>query len=189
MWSDVDIERHLKFGDIRIEPWDEKALQPASVDLRLGNKFIRQASETNPFDLILDTANPNLGESFQDCQIYEECFIVYPQELVLAITKEKISLGNRVVGRLEGKSSLARIGIAVHSTGGFIDPGNQNLNITLEIVNHNRFPIRLHVGMWIAQIAFDDLVTTCRNPYSKERGNRYYADSEPVVSKVSENLK
>ena len=203
MWSDVDIERHREAGDIRIEPWDEKSLQPASVDLRLGNMFRRNKlplcgeynsdrlyTEDRYFDAyaVLDPAlNPN--DFFTEIIFESESIIVQPQELILAITKEKVSLSDRVVGRLEGKSSLARLGIAVHSTGGFIDPGNQDLNITLEIVNHNRFAIKLHVGMWIAQIAFDDLVSPCRVPYGVGRGSRYFGDSEPVISKVAENLK
>lgn len=207
IWSDVDIERHRANGDIRIEPWDEKALQPASVDLRLGSTFRRQVVpkqiSIKAEDLLKLTVEDILAveegeilnaafgaEEFFTPVIHEEfAIIIQPQEFILAITKEKISLNDCTVGRLEGKSSLARIGISVHSTGGFIDPGNQDLNITLEIVNHLRFPVKLHVGMWIAQIAFQSLETKCKVPYGVGKGSRYYADSVPVVSKIAENLK
>lgn len=187
MWSDADIERQRAWGEIKIEPWDDKSLQPASVDLRLGNMFRRQ--RLKQASSVLDAKSLFIPDFFTDIIVEEESIVIEPQEFVLGITKEKISLSDRVVGRLEGKSSLARIGISVHSTGGFIDPGNQNLNITLEIVNHLRFPVRLYVDMWIAQIAFDSLETKCKIPYGAGKSSRYFGDSEPVASKIAEKLK
>lgn len=184
IWSDFDIKKGLKEGSIKIDPWEEQALQPASVDLRLGEVFYRFRDHLpHP---ILDTK-----ESVRDHMIrFEEKYslVVLPQQFLLGSTKEKISLDDKTVARIEGKSSLARMGITVHSTGGFIDPGNKDLCITLEIVNHSPLPIRLHTGMWIAQVAFESLVTPCERPYGPERGSRYYADSEPVPSRVNEDL-
>jgi dCTP deaminase len=193
MWSDVDILAGLQSGDLRIDPWDEKALQPASVDLRLGNYFTFQRQPTKrEKDSILQILDVKQSPtSFFSEVVFipdEGDLLLHPQEFLLAMTREKISLSNKVVGRLEGKSSLARLGISVHSTGGFIDPGNQDLNITLEITNHGRFPIRLYVGMWIAQIAFQGTLTPAQNPYGPDRKSRYYADGKPVLSRASENL-
>ena len=187
VFSDTDILDALGKGDIVIEPFESIALQPASVDLRLGNEFRFQRPYA--MDRMLDVRQP-VDEFFTHAQKFrdDQKVVIQPQDFVLAATREKISLANNVVGRLEGKSSLARIGISVHSTGGFIDPGNRDLRITLEIVNHGRFPIALYPGMWICQIAFQYTLSPAKNPYGPGRGSRYYGDSKPVLSRVSEKL-
>lgn len=182
IWSDTDILDNLDTGSIRIEPFDLNALQPASVDLRLGNVFWKFKEREIGFRAI----DPRKDVKSLMTRWEAEQVMLPPQGFILGSTVEKISLGNNVVGRIEGKSSLARIGLSVHSTGGFIDPGNQDLNITLEIANHSPLPIVLYANMWIAQIAFQNTLSVCDNPYGPHRGSRYYADSEPVPSKVSE---
>jgi dCTP deaminase len=199
IWSDTDIIAGINKRDIAISPFDSAAVQPASVDLRLGRVFYEFSGKLLwlcengnqvyidpklPVDGMMNrvTAMPDLGEQS------EEYVIIPSQGFLLGATVEKISLGNNVVGHIEGKSSLARLGLSVHSTGGFIDPGNRDLNITLEICNHSPLPIRLYPGMWIAQIAFEYTLSECTRPYGPERGSRYYADGDPVPSRINENL-
>lgn len=186
MWSDVNIQEGLAKGLIKIEPWTKESLQPASVDVRLGNVFYR--FQDNLFLQTMDVRDTNFREKMLRFEAKNGSVEIYPQQLLLGSVQEKVSLSNCVVARIEGKSSLARLGLTIHATGGFIDPGNQNLNITLEIVNHSPMKIRLHVGMWIAQLAFSSLDTPCEKPYGPEIGSRYYADSEPVPSRVGEKL-
>jgi dCTP deaminase len=190
IWSDVDIKRGLAEGEIFIDPSDEKAIQPASVDVRLGNCFFRfcclSPIGSERCDQLIDPRKDvlRLMEKF-----YGPVIILLPGEFLLGVTVERVRLTNTVVARVEGKSSLGRLGLSIHSTAGFIDPGFDGY-ITLEITNHSSLPIRLYAGMWIAQIAFEDLKTPCSRPYGKERGSRYWDSTlpEPVVSRVEKNL-
>lgn len=192
IWSDTDIIAGINKGDISISPFDSAALQPASVDLRLGSifyRFVETSLVGSPLDIDPKRETSRIMDRVFVCPQHDEYLLLPSQGFILGATVEKVSLGNNVVGRIEGKSSLARLGLSVHSTGGFIDPGNRDLNITLEICNHSPLPIRLYPGMWIAQIAFQYTLSECTNPYGPHRGSRYYADSEPVPSRIAEKLK
>jgi dCTP deaminase len=183
MWSDNDIRRELKNGSITIEPFDEQSVQPASVDFRLGGIFY----EFNPYhekNVVIDTRKNNLHlmRRFESTEIE-----IMPGKFILGSTIERISLSNNVVSRIEGKSSLGRLGLTVHSTAGFIDPGNQDLSITLELFNQSPHPIRLYKGMWICQLSFQWTDSPCLIPYGVKRGSRYFGDHEPVPSKVELN--
>ena len=188
IWSDRDIVRHMEAGDMGIDPWDFNSLQPASVDLRLGCEFWRYKSvPPYPYFDSISILHKHIDflESFT---VENGELLIHPGEFLLGATKEKISLADNVVGRIEGKSSLARLGLTVHQTGGFIDPGNKDLRITLEMVNHSPVAIKLYTGMYISQIAFENTVSPCERPYGPERGSRYYADGGPRPSRIGEKL-
>lgn len=194
IWSDRDLLRELRSGErAKIEPFDEKAVQPASIDLRLGNVFwLYKERPTSRFVLdpedlpVIDVTQSAKDLMFRVVKV--QSIVLNPQNFILGSTQERVSLGNDVVARIEGKSSLGRLGLTIHSTAGFIDPGNQNLSLTLELFNMSPLPIRLHVGMWICQLAFQDLRTPCEVPYGPARNSRYFGDAEPVPSLVNHNV-
>lgn len=166
--SDVDI---LK-GEVGIYPLDKSMIQPASVDLCLASKFI-EANAVDPdyqtcidLDAVSDTNN--MTEVIEAGKFY-----LQPQQFILASTVERVSLPNFIVGRVEGKSSLGRLGLLIHATAGFIDPGFTG-NITLEISNLNCVPIILRAGLPICQISFQYLESLAINPYGSENLNSKY---------------
>lgn len=179
--SDRDIKKYLAEGKISITPFDEKNVQPASVDLHLDRNF-----------LIFDTVNHTLidvkepvDSLMRKIEIDEERpFILHPGEFALGMTFEEIGVGNDVVGRLEGKSSLGRIGIIIHATAGYLDPGNR-LKLTLELSNIGRLPVKLYYKMPIAQMSFTPLSSACEKPYgSSSLGSKYYGAKEPQASQM-----
>jgi dCTP deaminase len=183
--SDRDIKEALKAGKINIEPLYDGALQPASVDLHLGAKFLIFRNTEHAF---IDVREPIAG-LMEEVEISgDRPFIIHPGEFALGVTIEKITLGDEMVGRLEGKSSLGRIGIIIHATAGFIDPGN-SLKPTLELHNIGSLPVKLYYDMPIAQIAFMQLSSPAEKPYGVERGSKYYGALEPQASKMHENFK
>lgn len=187
IWSDTDIRRYLAQKDIAIEPFDERSIQPASVDVKLGNVFYRFKKPGFLRTLVLDPRR--LVAGFMECLIEERWIDLPPQGFLLGVTAEKLTLGPSVAARVEGKSSLGRLGLAIHATAGFIDPGFSGF-ITLEMSNQSPYPIRLFAGMWIAQIAFHPTESACTVPYGKQRGSRY-ADQDravPVISRVHKGV-
>lgn len=181
IYSDKDILESINGGGITIIPLSEDSIQPASVDLHLDNKFIIFHYGKS---IYLDPKKP-VGEFMKEF-IGDE-FVIYPGQLVLASTYEKIGLPNNLAGRVEGKSSLGRIGLMVHVTAGFIDPGN-DLNITLELVNLSPVPIKLYYKMPIAQICFMETKTPAQYPYGHEKLNsKYFGDEGPQISKYNKN--
>lgn len=187
IYSDHDIKRAVRDDDIRIEPFDPAAVQPASVDVRLGRVFWRfRKRGLKPVCPVIDPTEDVKRLMFrQDAPELE----IQSHELVLGVTLEKVTLCDFVVARVEGKSSLGRLGLSVHVTAGFIDPGFSG-HVTLEMYNCAPFPIRLRAGMWIGQLAFTETKTACDVPYGKERGSRYTDQDacEPVPSRVHVNL-
>ena len=183
--SDRDITAALKAGKIGIEPMYDGALQPASVDLHLGKKFLIFRNTEHAF---IDVREP-IADLMEELEISpDRPFIIHPGEFALGVTVEKITLANDMVGRLEGKSSLGRIGIIIHATAGFIDPGN-TLRPTLELHNIGNLPVKLYYDMPIAQIAFMPLSSPAEHPYGKEHGSKYYGAMDPQASKMHENFK
>lgn len=180
IWSDRDINNELALGHLIIEPFNKEQVQPASYDVRLGDQFKYFAG---PNTEIIDPGNPivMLGGGIK----YQGGFVLESLDFCLAVTQEKITLNSGTVGRIEGKSSLGRLGLAVHITAGFIDPGFSG-HLTLEMFNASPRPIRLYAGMFIAQISFESMRTKCDKPYSGR-----YTDAaekcEPTASRV--NLK
>lgn len=178
--SDGDIRAEIAAGRVRLEPYDPTLLQPSSVDLRLDRYFrtfansrythidpsLQQDELTVPVDV-----NP------------DEPFVLHPGEFVLGSTYEIISLPDDVAGRLEGKSSLGRLGLLTHSTAGFIDPGFSG-HVTLELSNVANLPIMLWPGMKVGQLCLFRLSSPAEHPYgSAVYGSRYQGQRGPTPSR------
>lgn len=180
--SDRDIKRALADKKIGLEPMFEGALQPASVDLHLDKKFLVFRNTAHAF---IDVKEP-IADLMEEVEISESRpFVIHPGEFALGVTVERVTLAADMVGRLEGKSSLGRIGIIVHATAGFIDPGN-SLKPTLELHNIGNLPVKLYYNMPIAQIAFMPLSSPAEHPY--DISHKYFGATEPQASKIHENF-
>lgn len=178
--SDGTIRRLVDEGRIRIEPWDPGMVQPASIDLRLGNSFRVFHNHRTP---AIDLREPptNLTEHVQA----EDggSFVIHPGEFVLGVTEERVAIPDDVVARIEGKSSLGRLGLIVHATAGFVDPGFEG-TLTLEITNLTRVPIKLYPGLPIAQLSFMTLDAPALLPYGHpELGSHYHGQVEATESR------
>ena len=168
--SDGTIRRLVEEGRIRIDPWDAGMVQPASVDLRLGPSF-RVFHNFRVESIDLAEPPTNLTEHVQVGP--DESFVIHPGEFVLGRTSEWVELPDDLVARIEGKSSLGRLGLIVHATAGFCDPGWRG-TLTLELNNLTRVPIKLYPGLLIAQLSFMTLDRPARRPYgSPELGSHY----------------
>lgn len=182
--SDRDIEKALANGRITIDPLFPNAIQPASVDLHLGNIFL-------VFDTTLaseiDVKQP-IDHLMRRVEIKDDQpFILHPGEFALGMTVEKTGFGNDIVGRLEGKSSLGRLGIIIHATAGYIDPGN-SLHPTLELHNISPLPVKLYYRMPIAQMSYAPLSSPAEHPYGdKQHRHKYFGDTEPRPSQYYKN--
>ncbi|TFG69051.1 MAG: dCTP deaminase [Thermomicrobiales bacterium] len=177
--SDRDIRAALEDGRVRIEPYDAHDLQPSSVDLHLDRSF--RVFRNNRYAFIdVRAPQPDLTELLTIAD--DEPFILHPGEFVLGQTNEWVELPNDLVARLEGKSSLGRLGLLIHSTAGYVDPGWKG-NLTLELSNVANLPIALYYGMRIGQISFFRMSSPVDRPYgSPELGSKYQGQSEPTAS-------
>jgi dCTP deaminase len=185
MLSDVDIKNALYQGEIFIEEFDECRLQPASYDILLGNDFLVFDVETT---IILDPKEQISNKMNKISIADHEFFILQPKQFALAVSHDRIGINNTHACQLMGKSSLARLGLVIHTTAGFIDPGN-NLNITLELVNSTNFPLKLYPKMKIGQVAFYKLSSPVNRPYGHPSLNSKYFGSNTVESsKMSLNF-
>ena len=169
--SDGTIRRLVEDGRIVIKPWNPELVQPASIDLRLGDSFrVFHNHRAEAIDL---RAGPPAGLTEQVAVDGEEGFVIHPGEFCLGRTEEWVELPEDVVARIEGKSSLGRLGLIVHATAGFIDPGWKG-TLTLELNNLTRVPIKLYPGNLIAQLSFMALDKPAERPYgSAELGSHY----------------
>jgi dCTP deaminase len=177
--SDRDIRSALQSGRVRIDPYDPSCLQPSSVDLHLDREFRVFHNSRYPY-IDVRTPQPDLTElvTVDD----DEPFILHPGEFVLGQTLEWVELPADLVARLEGKSSLGRLGLLIHSTAGYVDPGWKG-NLTLELSNVSKLPIALYCGMKIGQISFVRMSSPVERPYgSKELGSKYQGQSTPTAS-------
>ena len=177
--SDRDIRAALEAGQIRLDPYDPSDLQPSSVDLHLDRSF--RVFRNNRYAFIdVRAVQPDLTELLRIED--DEPFILHPGEFVLGQTVEWVELPVDLVARLEGKSSLGRLGLLIHSTAGYVDPGWKG-NLTLELSNVANLPIALYFGMRIGQISFLRLTSPVDRPYgSPELRSRYQGQSEPTAS-------
>jgi dCTP deaminase len=178
--SDGTIRRLVEHGRIRIEPWDAGMVQPASVDLRLGSSF-RVFHNHRAAAIDLDDPPKDLTEqvTIED----GEPFVIHPGEFVLGRTLEWVELPDDVVARIEGKSSLGRLGLIVHATAGFVDPGWRG-TLTLEITNLTRIPIKLYASKPIAQLSFMTLDAPAQRPYGHpDLGSHYHGQVEATESR------
>ena len=178
--SDGTIRRLVDEGRIAIEPWDPGMVQPASVDLRLGRSF--RVFHNHKLASI-DLAEPPQGVT-EHVEIEDgQSFVIHPGEFVLGATTEWVELPNDIVARIEGKSSLGRLGLIVHATAGFVDPGFKG-SLTLEITNLTRVPIVLWPGKPIAQLSFMTLDRPAERPYGHpDLGSHYHGQSEATESR------
>ena len=177
--SDRDIRAALEAGTIKINPYDPEDIQPSSVDLHLDRSF--RVFRNNRYAYIdVRAPQPDLTELLTVAD--DEPFILHPGEFVLGQTLEFVELPNDIVSRLEGKSSLGRLGLLIHSTAGFVDPGWKG-NLTLELSNVATLPIALYCGMRIGQISFFTMSSEVDRPYgSPELRSRYQGQKEPTAS-------
>jgi dCTP deaminase len=184
--SDKTIKEKIKSGHIVIKPFSEEFLQPASYDLHLDKYFLVFNKENIAVVDVKDKPKDLMREIEVD---EKEGFIIHPGEFVLANVKEITGVDGGHVGRLEGKSSLGRLGLIVHATAGFLDPGNK-LRLTLELANVSPIPIRIYPNMKIAQIAFETLDRECERPYgSKALNSKYSGDLKVKGSEMWRNFK
>lgn len=184
--SDIDIKKQLAEGRIVIDPFTEDCLQPSSVDLHLHGDFRVFHNARYPF-IDVRQPQPDLTEliSVDD----DRPFILHPGEFVLGSTIELVKLPDDIVARLEGKSSLGRLGLLIHSTAGYVDPG-WNGQLTLELSNVANLPITLYKGMKIGQISFLKMSSPVENPYgSKEIGSKYQGQVGPTPSSFHRDFK
>ena len=178
--SDRDIATQISSGRLKVEPFHEAMIQPSSVDVRL-DRFFR-VFENHKYEVI----DPSIEQSDLTREVAvggDEYFILHPGEFVLASTYEVITLPDDIAGRLEGKSSLGRLGLLTHSTAGFIDPGFSG-HITLELSNVANLPVKLFPGMKIGQLCLIKLSSPAEHPYgSAQYGSRYQGQRGPTASK------
>jgi dCTP deaminase len=177
--SDRDIRAALDAGEIAIRPYDPADLQPSSVDLHLDRSFRVFRNNRYPY-IDVRAPQPDLTELLTVAD--DEPFVLHPGEFVLGQTLEWVELPNDLVARLEGKSSLGRLGLLIHSTAGYVDPGWKG-NLTLELSNVANLPIALYFGMKIGQISFFKMSSPVDRPYgSPGLGSKYQGQSEPTAS-------
>ena len=183
--SDRDIRAGIEQGRIGLDPWDASMVQPSSVDVRLDRYFRLFDNHKYPF---IDPAQdqPELTRLIEVEP--DQPFILHPGEFALGSTFEQVRLGDDVAARLEGKSSLGRLGLITHSTAGFIDPGFSG-HVTLELANVATLPIKLWPGMKIGQLCFFQLSSRSENSYgSGPYGNRYQGQRGPTASRSFQNF-
>jgi dCTP deaminase len=181
--SDRDIREHLADGRILIDPFDPACVQPSSVDLHVGNQFRVFANNRYPY-IDVRKEQPDLTELVDMAP--DEPFILHPGEFVLGQTVEWVEIPDDLVARLEGKSSLGRLGLLIHSTAGYVDPGWRG-TLTLELSNVANLPITLYPGMKIGQISFFRLSTPAETPYGSA-GNKYQGQRGPTPSRFFEDF-
>ncbi|MCB0885355.1 MAG: dCTP deaminase [Propionibacteriaceae bacterium] len=178
--SDRDIRSAVDAGSVRLDPWDPAMVQPSSVDVRLDKYF--RVFENHRY--------PSIDPSVEQPELTRlievdggEAFVLHPGEFVLASTYETVTLGPAVAARLEGKSSLGRLGLLTHSTAGFIDPGFSG-HVTLELSNMATLPVKLWPGMKIGQLCFFELTSPAEHPYgSPQYSSRYQGQRGPTPSR------
>lgn len=183
--SDKDIRAEIDAGRVRIDPYDPSMVQPSSIDVRLDRYFRVFENHRYPH---IDPAveQPDLTRTVEPEG--DEAFILHPGEFVLASTYEVISLPDDLASRLEGKSSLGRLGLVTHSTAGFIDPGFSG-HVTLELSNLATLPIKLWPGMKIGQLCLFKLSSSAEFPYGSERYESRYQDQRgPTASRSFQNF-
>lgn len=184
--SDRDIKQAITVGKIKIKPAVDYQTQLGScmIDLRLGSVFRVFNHAKTPY---LDPQNPKtLADVTSEITIKNgEAFILHPGEFVLAMTMENIEMPDDLTGRLEGRSSIGRLGVVIHSTAANIECGFRG-NITLELANMGRIPVMLYPGMRICSLSFEELTSPAEIPYYKKKSAKYVGQSKPQASKIGE---
>jgi dCTP deaminase len=183
--SDRDLRKELEAGRLVVEPYDAAMLQPSSIDVRL-DRFFRVFDNSRYTHIDPAIQQDELTSLVE--QSGEDPFVLHPGEFVLGSTYERVALPDYLAGRLEGKSSLGRLGLLTHSTAGFIDPGFAG-HITLELSNVANLPITLWPGMKIGQLCLFQLTSSAEHPYgSAHAGSRYQGQRGPTPSRAYLNF-
>ena len=184
--SDRDLSKEIEAGRLVLDPYDPALLQPSSIDVRLDRYF--RVFDNSKYTHIDPSVQQDELTSLVEKNNDDEPFVLHPGEFVLGSTFEMVSLPDDLAGRLEGKSSLGRLGLLTHSTAGFIDPGFTG-HITLELSNVANLPITLWPGMKIGQLCLFRLSSAAEHPYgSKEAGSRYQGQRGPTPSRAYLNF-
>ena len=182
--SDRSIREEIEAGRSVIDPFDPDCVQPSSVDLHVDAEFRVFANNRYPY-IDVKEEQPDLTDLVEVKP--DEPFILHPGEFVLGSTLERVALPDDLVARLEGKSSLGRLGLLIHSTAGYVDPGWDGY-LTLELSNVANLPITLYPGMKIGQISFFRLTTAAEKPYGSA-GNKYQGQRGPTASRSYEDFR
>ena len=186
--SDIDIRQYMEAGKIKVDPpLPPEQFGSCSVDFRLGHEFnVFEHSRYPYIDMRTKTGLEGLMRTVTVGR--DEPFILQPRDFVLAITEERLELADDVLGRLEGRSSLGRIGIIVHGTAGLFDPGWRG-KATLELSNLSRMPVALYPGMRICSFTFEQVSTPVSVPYHKKANNKYAGQTQPLASRLDREMK
>ena len=183
--SDRTIRAEIESGRIGVDPYDPEMVQPSSIDVRLDHRFLVFRSHTRP---VIDVRQDLTDLTEQVTATDTEPFILHPGEFVLGATAEVVALPDDIVGRVEGKSSLGRLGLLIHTTAGFVDAGFQG-QLTLEFSNVATLPITLYPGMKIGQISFLRMDGPAEHPYgSSTLGSKYAGQLGPTPSQYWKNF-
>lgn len=183
--SDVSIRAAIEIGRIVIDPFDPSLVQPSSIDVRVDRYYRVFENHRYPF---IDPKQPQPDLTTEIETGVDQPFVLHPGEFVLGSTLEVVALGDDMVARLEGKSSLGRLGLLIHSTAGFVDPGFEG-HLTLELSNVATLPIAIYPGMRIGQLSFYELSTPAEHPYgSREAGSKYFGQRGPTPSRIYEDF-
>lgn len=183
--SDRSIKEALRDGRIRVEPCDPDDIQPSSIDVHLSGRFQVFRNSRYPY---IDPSREQTGLMELVEATAEEPFVLHPGEFVLGATVERVELPKDIVARLEGKSSLGRLGLLIHSTAGYVDPGWTG-TLTLELSNVANLPIVLSPGMPVGQLSFFTMTTPVDRPYGTPGlGSRYQGQVDPTPSKAFRDL-
>ena len=183
--SDRDIRTQIDGGRVRLDPWDPAMVQPSSVDVRLDRYFRLFDNHKYP---VIDPSSeqPDLTRLVEVDR--DESFVLHPGEFVLGSSYETVTLPDDIAARVEGKSSLGRLGLLTHATAGFVDPGFTG-HVTLELSNVATLPIVLHPGMKIGQLCFFQLSSASEHPYgSQVKGSHYQGQRGPTASRSFQNF-
>jgi dCTP deaminase len=184
--SDRDLRKELDAGRLELDPYEPAMLQPSSIDVRLDRYF--RVFDNSKYTHIDPSVQQDELTSLVEKTGDDEPFVLHPGEFVLGSTYERVSLPDDLAGRLEGKSSLGRLGLLTHSTAGFIDPGFTG-HITLELSNVANLPITLWPGMKIGQLCLFRLTSAAEHPYgSAAAGSRYQGQRGPTPSRAHLNF-
>jgi dCTP deaminase len=182
--SDRDIRSEIEAGRIEVDPFDPACVQPSSIDLHVDAQFRVFANSKYPY-IDVKREMPDLTELVEVGD--DEPFILHPGEFVLGSTLERVRLPDDLVARLEGKSSLGRLGLLIHSTAGYVDPGWDGY-LTLELSNVANLPITLYPAMKIGQISFFRLTSAAETPYGSA-GNKYQGQRGPTASRFFQDFR
>jgi dCTP deaminase len=185
--SDKDLKKCIDDGKIVIDPLtDEKQIQPSSIDMRIGDEFKVFRVIRKPF---IDPKDDDDIASYMESLTVEdgEAFIIHPNEFALATTYEYVKVPDDLVARVEGRSSMGRLGVTMHVTAGYIDPGFEG-KITLEISNIGAMPVALYPGQRVCQLVFETMTTPAEKPYGHpDRNSKYMGQKSPESSRIKDD--